>query len=307
MTLSHRHKIKAGTNPILPMEIEIAISGPVHVVSALRERLAHLSPAFEETAEEAGTLRVRETEKGLDDRLLAISRIVTLLEKDYSLREGLALRVRNLAYSEPETGEASEEPFRPICSLRVQPWHSSLSTAPDPRTIVIDEKHAFGTGRHPSTVLCLKAVEEIALNQGGITGKNVLDFGCGTGLLAISAVKMGAEEAVGIEIDRDSAATAAKNVILNQVSGKVTVRQGSWDVVQQEMFDLILANLVPSALFRTGHEILNHLKKGGRVVISGFSEKQAEEMKAYLCSVGLLVIKRSCLDGWAAFVATFPS
>jgi ribosomal protein L11 methyltransferase len=289
------------------MEIEIAITGPIHAVSALRERLGHLSPAFEETAEGAGTLRIKETEKGLDDRLLAISRIVTRLEKDYSLDEGLDLRVRNLAYSEPERGEVSKDAFRPISSILVQPWHAYLSRAPDLRTIVIDEQHAFGTGRHPSTVLCLRAVEEMALSQGGITGKDVLDFGCGTGLLAIAVVKMGAEKAVGVEIDHDSAATASKNVVLNGVSGRVTVLQGSWEVVQQGVYDLILANLVPSVLFRTGHEIVNHLEKKGRVVISGFSEKQVEEVGAYLCSVGLHVIKRSCLDGWAAFVASFRS
>lgn len=289
------------------MEIEIAITGPFHAVSTLRERLRHLSPAFEETAEGAGTLRIKETEKGLDDRLLAISRIVTRLEKDYSLDEGLDLRVRNLAYSEPVSREASKEAFRPISSILVQPWYASLSRAPDLHTIVIDEQHAFGTGKHPSTVLCLRAVEKMALSQGGITGKDVLDFGCGTGLLAIAVVKMGAEKAVGVEIDHDSAATATKNVVLNRVSGRVTVLQGSWEIVQQEVYDLILANLVPSVLLRTGHEIVNHLEKKGRVVVSGFSEKQAEEVEAYLCSIGLQVLQRSCLDGWAAFVASFRS
>jgi ribosomal protein L11 methyltransferase len=289
------------------MEIEIAITGPFHAVSALSERLAYLSPAFEETAEGSGTLRIKETEIGLDDSLLAISRIVTRLEKDYSLDGGLDLRVKNLAYSEPERGESSKEAFSPISSILVQPWHASLSRAPDRRTIVIDEHHAFGTGRHPSTVLCLRAVEEMALSQEGIGGKDVLDFGCGTGLLAIAAVKMGAERAVGVEIDHDSAATATKNVFLNQVSGRVTVLHGSWEVVQQEVYDLILANLVPSVLFRTGHQIVNHLEKNGRVVVSGFSEKQVEEVEAYLCSLGLQVIKRSCLDGWTAFVASFRS
>jgi ribosomal protein L11 methyltransferase len=283
------------------MEIEIAITGPIHAVSTLRKRLKHLSPSFEETPEGLGRLRIGENEKGLDHSLLAISRIVTRLEKDYSLDKGLDLRVRNLAYAEPETAEALKAAFSPIPSILVQPWQASLSKADDSHTIILDEQQAFGTGRHPSTVLCLRAMEEMALSQGALTGKNVLDFGCGTGLLAIAAVKMGAEEAVGVEIDRESALTASKNVSRNGVSDRVTILQGSWEEVRG-IFDLILANLVPSVLFRTGHDILNHLEKKGRAVVSGFSEKQMEEVEAYFCSMGLQVIRRSCLDGWAAFV-----
>jgi ribosomal protein L11 methyltransferase len=62
---------------------------------------------------------------------------------------------------------------------------------PYPRTIVNDEQHAFGTARHPNTVLCLRAAEEMALSQRGIADQEVLDFGCGTGFLAIAVVKWG--------------------------------------------------------------------------------------------------------------------
>jgi hypothetical protein len=288
------------------MEVEITLTGPIQAVSALRERLRPFSPALQVTADGDGRLRIRETEKNLDDTLLTISRILIPVEKGLSPGHGLTLRVRNLAYAEPETPEFSEEPFRPTGSILIQPWHPSLSEALPGRTIIIDERHAFGTGRHPSTVLCLRAMEELASARGALGAEAVLDFGCGTGLLAIAAVKMGAKRAFAVEIDPEAAERARRNVWINGVSDRVNLKQGSWEAAQG-VYDLILANLVPSVLFKTGHEIPRHLEKKGRAVIAGFSEKQAGEMEAHLCSVGLQITGHACMDGWAAFVGEHRS
>jgi ribosomal protein L11 methyltransferase len=108
----------------------------------------------------------------------------------------------------------------------------------------------------------------------------VLDFGCGTGLLAIAALKMGAKKALGVEIDHQSAQTAIKNVELNGLSEEILIKEGSWEVVEGK-YDLILANLVTAALFRAGKHISGHLKDHGKVVVSGFSCNQQKGRKTY--------------------------
>ena len=132
-------------------------------------------------------------------------------------------------------------------------------------------------------------------------GGQVLDFGCGTGLLAIDAVKMGDRCALGVEIDQQSADTASRNVELNGLSGKILIKEGSWEVVQGK-YDLILANLVTAALFRAGRHIAHHLEDHGQVVISGFSPNQQAEMEKLFLKWGLVATDKSSLEGWSAMV-----
>jgi len=295
------------------MEIEIRIEGPVPAISELRKRIADLTPAFRqgppdpEEGERKAALLLMETERSLDERLATVSRALTALEADLG-REGLLeLRVRNLAYSEPPAGsERFMEPFTPIPSITVQPWHAALARPADPRTILVDPSHAFGTGTHPSTRLCLRFMERCARGISRSRGPGVLDFGCGTGLLAIAAVKMGAYRAVGVEIDPDSARTARKNARLNGLVDRVSIRQGSWETVH-ETYDLVLANLVASVHLRVGKEIPRRLKENGRVVVSGFSEKQMQEMETFYAAVGLRTIETATLSGWAALLMNHPA
>jgi ribosomal protein L11 methylase PrmA len=80
--------------------------------------------------------------------------------------------------------------------------------------------------------------------------------------------EVGAEKALGVDISDNSAATAIKNVVLNQVSDRLNVTQGSWQIIQQEAYDLTLANLGPSVLLKRGNKIVNHLEKKGRLMVS---------------------------------------
>jgi ribosomal protein L11 methyltransferase len=131
----------------------------------------------------------------------------------------------------------------------------------------------------------------------GLDGREGLGFGCGTGLLAIAAVKMGAEGALGIEIGQETAWTARRNVELNKLSPKITIKWGGLDQTNQT-YDLIFANLVASALLRSGGQVPRYLKKDGRVAISGFSLNQIDEMEAFFKASGLNTIHRSDRDGW---------
>jgi ribosomal protein L11 methyltransferase len=241
-------------------------------------------------------------EKRLDSKLLDISSIVNETKRALSLRSEFYIRVRNLAYSEPSSGSSQfMEPFSPIDSMTIQPWTPDLAQPTGPRTIVLDPNHAFGTGKHPTTLLCLRIMDLISNGSRvqPFEGARILDFGCGTGLLAIAAVKMGAKEAVGVEIDPPSVRVAKSNVDLNHLSGRVIIRQGSWEVVN-EKYDFIFANLVVAALLRTGTHIPDHLTQTGTAVISGFGENQMDEVKRFFEDRGLTLSKQYTLEGWGA-------
>jgi ribosomal protein L11 methyltransferase len=134
-----------------------------------------------------------------------------------------------------------------------------------------------------------------------LSGRSVLDFGCGTAILGIAAVKWGARRCQGVEIDAEAAATAERNVALNGLADRITISQGSWETVKRRV-DLLLANLVPSVLLTKGSEIPAHLCENGRAVVSGFGRKQSQEVESFFSRLGLKRAELLESEGWAAFV-----
>ena len=299
------------------MQFEINIEGPYRAISKLGVNLHSFSPLIrkisrrnDKNSEKGRIIILESREEHLDNKLLEISSILNKAKRTLSLKSEFYMRVRNLAYSEPSSGSSQfMEPFSPIDSMTIQPWTPDLAQPTDPHTIVLDPNHAFGTGKHPTTLLCLRIMDLISndtLRAHTLEGAKVLDFGCGTGLLAIAAVKMGAQEAVGVETDPSSVQAAKTNVEINHLSGRVIIREGSWETVH-EKYDFIFANLVVAALLRTGMHIPDHLTQTGTVVISGFGENQMGEMKRFFEEAGLTISKQSTLEGWGAASLSFKT
>ena len=294
------------------MQFEMTIEGPFEALSHLKSKLDSFAPVmkrlpvyFREDREQ-GRIIIREArEERLDQTLLSISRILRETEKEISVGSGFDLRVRNLAYSEPPTGSSQfAEPFNPIPSITIRPWTPDLPETIDTHTIILDPHHAFGTGKHPSTILCLSILEIMANDKArpqNLQDSHVLDFGCGSGLLAIAAVKMGAKSSVGVDIDPSSVQAARNNVFHNHLSKSVTIREGSWDVVQ-EKYDIILANLVASVHLKTNRQMLNRLAHKGVAIISGFGENQAKDMKRASEEAGFTVSQEFMFRRWSALI-----
>jgi ribosomal protein L11 methyltransferase len=292
------------------MSFEISIEGPLSAISSLSRQLKGLSWKFKTIPKATDNEKGRQSlllleveEELLDDKLLCISRIIREIETSLSPRASFDIRVRNLSYSEPPIGDGQfERSFHPIPSLTVQPWSPSVPMPMDGRTIILDPKHAFGTGRHPTTQLCLRIMDNITSDSTlfkGLPIQEVLDFGCGTGLLAIAAIRMGAQRAIGVEIDPQSVRAARRNVKLNGLSNRIDIREGSWEVVK-EKYELVLSNLVPAALMRIGRHIPGWVKEGGRAIVSGFGENQLDEMRGFFASLGFIVSQDFLLDKWGA-------
>jgi ribosomal protein L11 methyltransferase len=153
----------------------------------------------------------------------------------------------------------------------------------------IDPGMAFGTGSHPSTRL---ALEFLAAEMHG--AQSVLDYGCGSGILAVAAAKLGASEIDAVDIDPLSVATATANAALNGVS----VRAVLPDQLAPRVYDVVVANILAQPLILLAPLLAARTRQGGRIALSGILEPQAPEVAAAYASSFLIRIDRT-LEGWA--------
>lgn len=162
------------------------------------------------------------------------------------------------------------EPIRISDKLWIVP---SWAIAPDPRAVnlVLDPGLAFGTGSHPTTRLCLLWLERTLRG-----GERVLDYGCGSGILAIAALRLGAGEALGVDVDPLALVAARANAARNQVRARFIDTETASDF----QADLVAANILANPLILLAPLLAGHLSTGGRIALSGILEAQAEEVTA---------------------------
>lgn len=176
---------------------------------------------------------------------------------------------------------ASREQFQPIRiseRLHVVPtWHAETYPAPRENAIhlILDPGAAFGTGSHPTTKLCMLWLEKALSSDRQCT---VLDYGCGSGILAIAAMKLGAVGAVGVDIDAQALDTARYNAALNRVCAEF---HSSYDHFDMQA-DITVANILANPLIVMAPLLAVRTRAGGRIALSGILASQAEEvLKAY--------------------------
>ena len=173
--------------------------------------------------------------------------------------------------------------------------------------IRIDPGMAFGTGTHPTTQLCLALTEAYFQQAGG--RPRVLDIGCGSGILAIAALKLGAVHALGVDIDPLAMDASRQNADLNQVPGGLELGVGSVGEVRQGSFslqqgELVFANILAPVLVRLLDEGLGELvTPGGWLVLSGILDEQSLEVEAALDRHGLTLLERRQSGDWVALAA----
>lgn len=174
----------------------------------------------------------------------------------------------------------------------VPTWHEPPQQAK--QVIRLDPGLAFGTGTHPTTRMCLGW---IASNS--VRGSRVLDYGCGSGILAIGAAKFGATQVVGVDID-DAAVSSTR---LNAEANHVQVQAGQVEAAEG-VFDVVLANILATPLKVLAPLLCSHVKPGGSLVLAGILERQAQELiQAYASHCTLRVADAQ--DGWILMTAQF--
>jgi ribosomal protein L11 methyltransferase len=182
--------------------------------------------------------------------------------------------------------------------LVIRPTWRRHRAAPGEVVLALDPGMAFGTGLHPTTRLCLAALERLA-DRGAIDGRRVLDVGCGSGILAIGAVRLGAASALGADTDPIAIEATAANARRNRLGRRITARAGSLPTGEGP-FDVVLANLIAALLVRLAPDLRAELAPSGTLLASGIFIDRETEVREAFEAAGLRVADRLAEGDWVA-------
>ncbi len=171
------------------------------------------------------------------------------------------------------------------------PWHMQAPAEAESAVIIrLDPGLAFGSGTHPTTDLCLQWLDQLEL-----TGKTVLDFGCGSGILALAALKLGALQAVGVDNDPQALIASHDNAERNGVGERLHVYLPEQEPEAQ--YPIVLANILASALISLVHVLAARVQTGGLIALSGILHNQADDViRHYAVYFDELTVQQ--LDDW---------
>ncbi|MCS6801882.1 MAG: 50S ribosomal protein L11 methyltransferase [Dehalococcoidia bacterium] len=210
------------------------------------------------------------------------------------LRPICPLQVREV--DDTEWAEAWKEHFvvhRVGERLVIRPsWRDYTPAAADV-VIELDPGMAFGTGLHPTTRLCLAALERVVR-----PGDRLLDLGTGSGILAIAAAKLGAAEVLAIDIDPVAVRAATANIAANGVAGSVTVIEGTVEAASEAAFDVVVANISANVILAIASELARVTRPGGRLLVSGFLDDREIAVALALAAAGFHVTGSSGEADW---------
>lgn len=235
------------------------------------------------------------------------SRVVALLAADHEPAVLLAAAANEIGVAETPAftvREVEEQDWVRLTQSQFEPipigeriwvvpsWHDAPD--PDALILVLDPGLAFGTGSHPTTRLCMEWLE-----QSVKPGQSVLDYGCGSGILAILAKKCGANPVIGIDIDPQAVESARQNSERNHAE----VTYGLPDACPDGEFDIVVANILSNPLKLMASMLASKVKPGGRIALSGVLARQADEVAAvYARYVDISVWREH--EGWVCLAGT---
>ena len=252
----------------------------------------------------------------LAKRMKGVSRVKFYVPDNEEGEAQMRAALRGLEEYEPQTVSLREEDWATSWQRYYQPipvgervyivpeWMKGQPIPEGRVPLYLNPGLTFGTGSHPTTQLCLELMEEHIHG-----GEQLLDLGCGSGILAIAALALGADHAVGVDIDPKAVDVAYENAAMNGI-GKDTYTVLAGDIlsdraVQQAMgagFDLVVANIVADVIIALSGAVDGLMAPGGRFLCSGIIDDRAEEVAAALEAAGLAILERHEDQGWFCFL-----
>ncbi|HRS97071.1 MAG TPA: 50S ribosomal protein L11 methyltransferase [Smithella sp.] len=205
---------------------------------------------------------------------------------------------------DPDWGEQWKKYFKPVRvsnNIIVKPTWERYTPAGRDIVIDIDPGMAFGTGQHPSTRMCIEAVEDVIIQDRSVKEWKVLDVGCGTGILGITAAKMGAQDVVCLDVDKKATEIAAENTTINNVEKSVRVMHKNATAFDKPR-NLIIANLTANLLLTLREHLTALLLPKGYLIISGIIDQDAPNIKEEFSTPPLKLHRTIREKEWLCFV-----
>ena len=199
------------------------------------------------------------------------------------------------------------KPFTIGEHLLIRPSWEPIVNPENRVVLTIDPASSFGTGSHATTRLCLNEIDSLDCK-----GKTVLDTGCGSGILMTAMLLLGAQTAVGCDIEENAVNTSAENILKNQIDqshfsvyrGDFLSNQALYDTLSAQSYDIICANIVADVLKAMCTHLLGWLKPDGTLLISGIIAERSDEVQQHYLDNGAHVEKVIHQDGWAMMKIT---
>jgi ribosomal protein L11 methyltransferase len=181
----------------------------------------------------------------------------------------------------------------------VPTWEIYTPVSSDELIIELDPGMAFGTGTHPTTVMCIQALERTIHR-----GDHVIDVGTGSGVLSIAAAMLGAQDIHAYDLDEVAVTTAKLNIKLNKVNDVVTVSQNNLlDGVEENSADVVVANILAEVILRFTTDVACVVKRGGSFIASGIIHQKKDLVKDALIDVGFEIAETIVMEDWVAIIA----
>lgn len=180
----------------------------------------------------------------------------------------------------------------------VPTWEEYEPVESDELIIELDPGMAFGTGTHPTTVMCLQALEKYVK-----PGNTVVDVGTGSGVLSIGAALLGASHIHALDLDEVAVVAAKENILLNKVNEKVTVTHGNLLDSVKEPADIIIANILAEVILSFSQDAYAILPQDGLFIVSGIIGQKRDLVKDDLIDKGFEIVESVLMEDWVAIVA----
>ncbi len=198
------------------------------------------------------------------------------------------------------------KPFEVGEKILVKPTWEELENETDRIVLEIDPGASFGTGQHFTTQLCIEQIEKYIDK-----GMEVLDMGCGSGILSIASILLGAKHVVGVDIDENAVRIAKENAAVNNIyenkfmtyCGNIIEDERLQDVIGFNKYDMIAVNIIADIIIEMGDCFPKFLKQGGILITSGIIEKYVDQVKDMLVNLGFEIKETIQKEDWVSITA----